>query len=258
MKPEINKTQAVALRIIEVSNTSAIVVWLTRDYGRLATMIKGAYRPKSMFLGQFDLFYTCELLFYSHAREHLHSIRECSPLKMRSGLREDWRACVGAAYICDLIARIVPWGSPVPRIYSLVDNRLDALSAQGLQMAAVFWFELRILDLLGFSPRLSSCASCGAGVQPQADGKIFSDEHGGVVCYKCARKSDGAESPISNSTLAILRQWQASMDVSMAERTRLSDAQRSEIEGLLGSFMTYHLEHSFDSRRTAFSTIISI
>lgn len=257
MKPEIIKTQGIALRIIEVSNTSAIVVWLTRDNGRLATMIKGAYRPKSMLLGQFDLFYTCELLYYAHAREHLHSIRECSPIKTRYMLREDWRACVAAAYKCDLVARIVPWESPVNRIYNLLDDHLDALDKRGLQFSALFWFELRILNLLGFSPRLSDCAACGIKVDLRSQGKIFSDEHGGLVCSNCVQRGGESVRQISNSTLAILRQWQTSTDVGMAERTRLSDAQIRELERLLGGFMRYHLEHAFESRNVAFSTIRS-
>jgi len=70
------KSPAIVLRFNPFANTSRVVVWLTRDHGKLATLVKGAQRPKSPFLGQFDLFYTCELLFYARAdRQRAHIAR---------------------------------------------------------------------------------------------------------------------------------------------------------------------------------------
>ena len=91
------KTTALALRFYPFSNTSRIVAWLTPDQGRIATMVKGSQRPRSLFLGQYDLFYTCELLYHRRERGGLHIARECSPLKWREGLRRDWRAAAAAS-----------------------------------------------------------------------------------------------------------------------------------------------------------------
>ena len=62
-------TPAIALRVSPFSRTSRMVTWLTPAYGRLVTSIKGACRPKSAFLGQFDLASRCELLFYRRERD---------------------------------------------------------------------------------------------------------------------------------------------------------------------------------------------
>ena len=63
-----------------------MVSWLTPDTGVVSTVVKGAVRPKSAFLGQYDLFYECELVYYVRERGDAHAIREVSPLKMREGL----------------------------------------------------------------------------------------------------------------------------------------------------------------------------
>ena len=52
------KDEAIALRVYPFGNTSQIAVWLSRTYGKLATLAKGSQRAKSPFLGQFDLFMT--------------------------------------------------------------------------------------------------------------------------------------------------------------------------------------------------------
>ena len=45
------------LRTRPLTETSLIVHWLTPDFGRIATVAKGARRNQSPFLGKLDLFY---------------------------------------------------------------------------------------------------------------------------------------------------------------------------------------------------------
>ena len=130
--------EALVLRWFPVTDTSRVVVWFTARHGRISTLIKGSQRPKSWLLGQYDLFYTCELLFYAKANEDLHMIRECAPLAPRSGLRQNWRACAAASFVADLLYRISPpwlrlqkftswlpihltnctWAKPIPPCFS--------------------------------------------------------------------------------------------------------------------------------------------
>ena len=79
----IQKTTGIVLRVIPFSRTSHVIQWLTSSHGRMATIAKGAQRPKSLLLGQYDLFYTCEILFYPRERTGLHVLRECAPLAPR-------------------------------------------------------------------------------------------------------------------------------------------------------------------------------
>jgi len=255
VRPRTAKTDAIAIRTIEVSNTSAIVVWMTRDHGRLATMIKGAYRPKSFFLGQFDLFYTCELVYYLQAREHLHSIRECYPIKPRTQLRSDWRACAAASYLCDLMARVMPWGAPHPETFRMLDGELDELAEQGLRWPGLFWFELKLLESLGISPRLDACTACSRKLERLEDGALFSDARGGLICSECARGMGNAGVPLSNGALGVLRGWQRAAEREIALRTRPNRRQSREVADLLGRFMVYHLEQELGSRETAFEII---
>ena len=55
MAGEIIKTQGIVLSIHPWSQTSHVVTWLTPDHGPVTTLVKGAVRTKSAFLGQYDL-----------------------------------------------------------------------------------------------------------------------------------------------------------------------------------------------------------
>src|SRR5262249_43112298 len=156
----IRKTVALVLRITPFSNTSHVVAWLTDAGENISTMIKGARRPKSAFLGQYDLFYTCELLYYRRETGGLHIAREASPLQTRPELRRNWRSFGGASYICQLILSTVMEGQAGHVGYGLAESALAMLDSGGPRVETMLWFELQWLGHLGFAPQLQYCAKC--------------------------------------------------------------------------------------------------
>ncbi|MGI6496004.1 MAG: DNA repair protein RecO [Kiritimatiellia bacterium] len=154
-------TDAIALRIHPFSNTSHMVTWLSREFGRISTSIKGACRPKSFFLGQYDVGATCQLLFYRRGSDGVHPARECSPIRRREGLREDWRKAAAAGYACDFAARLAQPLLEAPDLFALLEETLDRLE-QGQRAPAieVMAFEFAALRLAGFTPNLELCEGC--------------------------------------------------------------------------------------------------
>ncbi len=248
------KTQAVVLRITPFTNTSAIVDWFTRDHGRIACLIKGAYRPKSFYLGQFDWFYTCELLYYTRMDgEGLHFTHGVWPMKVRTPFRRDWRAMSAASYLCDIIARVHPSAAPDPRSFQLLDDTLDNLTTAGANRPLIHWFELKLLELLGLAPYFDSCLNCrGALTSRQVH---FSESRGGLLCPACASHDHTAAQMLPPDILAMLRAWLRSNHASAALRTRGTDKQIQAIKQFLGQFLSYHLETALDSRRIALRLI---
>ena len=56
------RATAIPLAVYPYSSTSRIVHWLTRQQGKISTLLKGALRPRSPFIGEYELFSTSELL----------------------------------------------------------------------------------------------------------------------------------------------------------------------------------------------------
>ena len=251
----IEKTEALALRVSPFSNTSHVVTWLTPQHGKLTTVVKGACRPKSPFLGQYDLFYTCELLFYVRDRNGLHIARECTPIAPRACLRSDWRGAAGASYLCDLLARVSVTGHSDPALYALSNKGLDALCEGHDKEAILYWIELQLLDALGMAPRLRHCAACGEGVAEETPPRFWQDR-GGILCTRCAAdrpKQTGM--PLPPDVLAILRHWQQARSPRSARNTKCTDKQRVAFRDILGTFMDYHLDTMPTSRRMALEIV---
>ena len=247
----IEKTQAIVLRYYPFSNTSRIVSWLTPESGKIATLVKGSQRPKSFFLGQYDLFYTCELVFYARERAGVHIARECAPLKTRDRFRSDWKATAAASYLSDLLFRVSPPDAPHHDLFDLLDSGLDHLAARGAVAPFLFWFELKLLETLGLAPRLKHCLNCARDLMPGAHRSKFSYSRGGILCSACAETGAEGSLPIAPDILAILTGWQRARSPQAALSTQCTTWQLGEIEKLLGLFLAYHLDTSLPSRGIA-------
>ena len=188
MAGETVKAEAVCLGVRPWSRTSHVVTWLTTS-GRITTVVKGAVRPKSQFLGQYDVNYTCEIVYYAGGRGDVHALRECTPMVLREGLRGRYRAAVLAEYFRFLCGRLAPTGAEAADWLRLLERALDALAggADGMVLALVR-FELDVLRLAGLAPDFS-------GFDPLADKSSFSIETGafstesGARCIRIGRET---------------------------------------------------------------------
>jgi len=234
------RDRGLVLRWFPVTDTSRVVVWFTREHGRLSTLVKGSQRPKSWTLGQYDLFYTCEVLFYGRAREDLHILRECAPLSPRAAFRRDWRACAAASFVSDLLYRVSPPMAAAPGVYDLAERTLDLLADEGPVPALLFWFELHLLRDLGLAPVLSG----------ESDGPTVFDVEAGRV-----RKPGPSDSPqvypLSGGCRALLQRLSTLPDPAGTLRLRILPGQVRELAAHLDRFTAWHLDLSPSSRGLA-------
>ena len=118
-------SRAICLSIVPWSRTSHVVSWLA-PRGKVTTVAKGAVRPKSWFLGQYDLNYTCDILYYAHGRGDIHALRDCVPVERRDALRDDFRALALAGYFRRLASDFAPQGPDSAAWHDALASALDA------------------------------------------------------------------------------------------------------------------------------------
>src|SRR5579872_6749648 len=116
----IETSPGLILRTRPLTDTSLIVHWLTPEFGRLATVAKGARRPKSPFAGKLDLFYQAEFSFQRSRRSELHTLREVSLKETNAKLRTDLGYLQQASYAAALIEQSTEMDTPLPEIHSLM------------------------------------------------------------------------------------------------------------------------------------------
>ncbi len=239
------KDSAIALRIHPFGNTSRIVVWLSRTHGKMATLVKGSQREKSAFLGQYDLFYTCELLFYAREQRNLHILKECVPLEVRPAFRTDWRACAAASYAAGTMDRAMPFGPAPAGLHDLLADTLDQLAARTPGPAFLPRFELRLLGELGLAPGWDACAKCRADLRGAA--ARLDVAHGAVLCETCA---GGRGAAVSAAALDAIRQMRGEiLPASLPERVF------REVRAIMGGLLEHQADFSPQSREIAFQVL---
>lgn len=152
------RTTGLILRTRPLTETSLIVHWLTADAGRIATVARGARRPKSPFRGKLDLFFQADLAFVRARRSDLHALKEIALRETHSGIRRDLDLLHQAAYAAALIEQTTEQDTPLPEIYELATEFLRHLVTQPWRAESVLWFELKLLTALGSQPDPTNAA----------------------------------------------------------------------------------------------------
>lgn len=222
MAGETVKSEAICLEMHPWSRTSHVIDWLTPD-GVVTTVVKGAVRPKSAFLGQYDLNYTCEIVRYARLRNGASALRECAPIDRRDGLRGDYRALALAGWFRRLAAELAPGGPDCRAWYAALSAALSSLlpaDTASRRIANLLDFELKVLDMLGLTPDL---------VREE-----------GSFLLRGERRI-----PVSNEVADCLRNPRAEKNLKI-----LLDAAR-----VIGVFYAFHLDCASDVRRVVLRMI---
>jgi DNA repair protein RecO (recombination protein O) len=108
---------------------------------------------------------------------------------------------------------------------------------------ATRYFEIRLLDYIGFRPQLFTCAQCQSEIQ--AEDQYFSAQQGGVICKKCGQR-DPQVRPVAMLALKYLRFFQRN-SYPETSRASISDEIYGEMENLMQYYITFNLERSLNS-----------
>jgi len=236
--------EAVVLRHADYGEADRILTLFTRQRGKTRAIVKGVRRLTSRKAGHLEPL-TYVRLQLAKGRD-MPLVTQAETVDAFLPLRDDLVLTSHASYVIELVDRFTyDEGNDSTQIFQLLTETLARLSASAEPWMAIRFYEMRLLDLLGFRPKLFECAICGKEIK--AEDQSFSFLAGGAVCAESA-KSAGlrpaerqALHPISLEALRYLRHFQRS---SYAEATRAHPEEkvRQETETLMHGFFTYLLE----------------
>ena len=140
---------AILLRKTRLSDTSLIISWCSREYGKIKTVAKGARRPKSAFAGKLDLFFVAEIQFVRSKKSDLHTLRELVLKEPLEGIRNDYPRVLLASYFVELLDIATESDHAVPELYDLLLRALRYLNTNPANLRALLHFESELARLAG-------------------------------------------------------------------------------------------------------------
>lgn len=235
------RVEAVVLRHMDWGEADRLLWLFTRELGKLRVVAKGVRKLHSRKAGHLEPF-TRVSIQLARGREMM-IVTQAEALDTCPLLRDDLLRMGYASYVVELLDRFTyEEGQNIP-MYHLLADTLARLCSETDYSLVVRYYEVRLLDLLGFRPQLIHCVVCGNEIQPED--QFFSAAQGGVLCPSCGRNMPGAR-PISMQALKFLRHFQRS-SYTDAKRAHPTADNYREIELLMQHYLTYLLERGLNT-----------
>jgi DNA repair protein RecO (recombination protein O) len=213
----------------------------TREIGKLTAIAKGVRKARSRKAGHVEPF-TRASLQLARGR-NLFILTQAEASDVYANLREDLVLLGTASYVIELIDRSTTAEEENRSLYNILIRSLARLDRGDDPNLVTRYFELRLLDYVGFRPQLRVCTQCETEIQ--AEDQYFSAMRGGVICPKCGHR-DPSVRPISMQALKYLRYFQRS-SYRDAARAKIPAPIYAEMETLMQYYLTHNLERGLNS-----------
>lgn len=235
------RAQGVVLRHAEYGEADRILTLYTLEYGKVQAIAKGIRKARSRKAGHLEPFSRVELVL---ARgQNLEVVSQAEAQNVYDRLRADLKLIAYGAYVVELLDRFTYEDGENRLLFQLLVDTLARLDEGRQAETVVHYYEIQLMDLLGFRPELQVCVACGEAIRPED--QYFSAKLGGVLCPNSLSADPGAWK-VGVGALKYLRHLQRSSWSKLSSLTIPAETEK-ELGTLLERYLTYLLEYGLRS-----------
>ena len=217
-----------------------IVSLLTRDFGKISGIAKGALRSRKRFAASLEPFTHVRLGFRSRSQSDLCFIESADIVRAARRLAFDLDRYAYSTYVVELIDSMVEGREADAAVFDLVEQTLARIDTSADTPAANWLrgFEVKLLTLPGLEPRLDRCARCQR-LPAGGDGIFhFNPRTGTITCNEC---TDGGGLSVSSAAL----RYVSALKQGALDGAQFVDA--GEVRVLLQTFISHHVRRPLRS-----------
>jgi len=186
------RSDAVVLRVRPYSDTSRIASLYTREHGRVSVIARGAMRPKSRLGALLQPMSRISALYYRREGRDLHTLSEADTLGRYATIPTSIDRMVAGLAVVEQTEAAVHEDDRNDTLYTVLTQALDALDDPRCDPAVVHpWFQLHMLEALGFGLRSDACGVCDERVEPAHAHAVFSVSLGAPLCSEHRSSAPG-------------------------------------------------------------------
>ena len=177
----LEKVQSFVLATINYGESDRIVSLFTLEHGRLSAFARKSRNSRKRFGASLEMFARIEA--YVGIKQGLSVLRQADILTLFPGIRAALPKIAYALYACELVNVMTPEGHPLPRLFRLLSAYLNRLEICEANEAERRFFEINLLNILGYRPSLETCCRCGALF---GDRGAMGQDNGEFTCGNCS------------------------------------------------------------------------
>jgi DNA repair protein RecO (recombination protein O) len=235
-RERVYRTEAVVLRRQDLGEADRLLTVYSLDRGKLRLVAKGVRRPRSRKAGHLEPFTRVKLLL-ARGRE-LDIITQAEAIETYPGIQDDLIRFGQASYTVELLDRFTVDRDENQTLYRLLINTLERLISGEDLPAIMLFYELRLLEYVGYRPELFRCVGCGEDIRPRD--QFFSAAEGGILCPVCGPVR-GDSRPISLTELKVLRHYVRN-PFQVATSAQIRPKIYEGVDRLMEGYLSYLLE----------------
>ena len=235
-KPRNYQVEAVIIKKTKLGEADIILTLYTSRMGKIQGFAKSLRKPKSKMAGHLELLTHSQV---SLARgRNLDTVTGSQTIDGFLPLKSDLELTSYALYVTEVVGQFTADHIENQPLYQLLVDTLHQLCLENDRELVLRYFELHLLNLVGYRPQLGQCVSCHSALKPQTN--YFSSRAGGVLCPEC-RETQTLTYALSVDALKVLR-WLQSNSYEALGRLKIKPALSREMEMVMRDYLRYLLE----------------
>lgn len=196
------KTEGIVIRLADFSESSRVVTFFTRDFGKISVLAKGAKRLKGAFEAALDLLTRCQIVFLHKSTQSLDILTEAQLAGRFRSASRDVNVHYAGLYVAELLNACSEEWDASPDWYDGAVTTLERLQQGNDYRLEVLRFELLTLQVLGLLPEFEHC-QCGQPVQADRQQWSVWIQQGVLLCPAC-RQPAASSRPLTGEVLSWL------------------------------------------------------
>ena len=193
------KTNGIILSEHNLGDFDKMLTMLTPGLGKISCVAKGARRPNSSLLAGTQLFCFGEYIMFKGT--NTYHINSCETIEIFYDLRTDLDKLKYAMHILKIVQDVTQENQNCFRILQLLLNTLYTIAKTDKDLDLILGiFKMRLLCILGFTPRIQKCINCGE----EQEIYKFSIKDNGFKCDACSRQDKSTISMSKSAQNAII------------------------------------------------------
>jgi len=240
-KPRNYQTEAIIIKKIKLGEADRILTLYTPHLGKIQAVAKGVRRPRSKLAGHLELL-THSLVSLARGR-NLDTIIGSQTINSFLPLKSDLQLTSYALYATELVDQFTADDIENYPLFQLLLETMHRLCQARDNELVLRYFELHLLNEVGYRPQLQQCVSCHSPLEPTINS--FCPSAGGMLCPNCCQ-SQSLTYPLSVNALKVLRLLQGS-DYTTVNRLKIDPQLSHELETVMRDYLKYLLEREIKS-----------
>jgi DNA repair protein RecO (recombination protein O) len=240
----IDKTEAIILRRMDFRETSLIIDFYSRDFGKMSGLLKGIRKDPSKFASTVEVASHNDIIFYRKTNSSLHLVSACDLRDNHYNIRNSIIKAGMMSIMMELISAVMQPEDKNEEVFNLTLECLKELETTSVPEKIMTIFKIKMLSLSGFKPHFDSCVSCSDRIMGQSK---FSLSLGGLLCEKCYFKDLSARSIFRGTIASILHIERNNFKINL--NLGLNPQIKKELDIILNAFLNFHLEKELKSQK---------